>query len=110
MFRERSDWGGVQVLCPNGHDTVHHSRIDVWERGEDETRGLHVSVGEDGVHVDPKADVEHRQGQAGNPSPRRHGLTVWFWCEQCGKDNAFGLDLSQHKGETFLAYHPEEWS
>jgi hypothetical protein len=37
---------------------------------------------------------------AGNPSGRRSGLTVLFWCECCHRITR--LDIEQHKGETHL--------
>jgi hypothetical protein len=37
---------------------------------------------------------------ADNPSPRRHGIAIAFYCEGCG-DN-IELTLSQHKGETLV--------
>jgi hypothetical protein len=37
---------------------------------------------------------------AGNPSIRRHGLSVHLQCENCSKVSV--LTIAQHKGETFV--------
>jgi hypothetical protein len=34
----------------------------------------------------------------GNPSVRRHGFKVYFWCEACPAKSV--LSVSQHKGVT----------
>jgi len=76
--------------------------VEVWEREEDAGTGIHVTV--DGVdrptagrgvpRVTVDADME------GNPSDRRHGLRIFFWCEHCTDEIELALD--QHKGTTFL--------
>jgi hypothetical protein len=38
--------------------------------------------------------------RVGNPSSRRGGVAIRFWCEGC--DSAPELTLEQHKGETHL--------
>lgn len=37
---------------------------------------------------------------SGNPSARRDGLRVHFWCEFCG--DGLTLNIAQHKGVTLL--------
>jgi len=39
---------------------------------------------------------------SGNPSSRRDGLAIKFWCEGCPA--VLELTVEQHKGQTFLAW------
>ena len=82
-----------QLLCPNCQsEYLRHDRVDIFERGEDAPTGLHVTV--DSKH----ATVDTSLG--GNPSTRRAGLAVSFWCEICHARSA--LTLAQHKGNTLI--------
>jgi len=76
-----------------GEVFLHQFRIEVFAREEDESEGCHVTVGrEKNVTID--RDISR------NPSPRRSGLKVWFFCEICGHNSV--LDIWQHKGQTYL--------
>ena len=39
----------------------------------------------------------------GNPSRRRHGLKIYFWCEGCSSKSE--LSVSQHKGVTSVNFN-----
>jgi hypothetical protein len=67
---------------------LHHDVVEAFERGEDAKDGLHVRIVGGQMHVDRKL--------AGNPSERRHGLAIEFWCELCGGRSR--LTIAQHKG------------
>jgi hypothetical protein len=84
------------LLCPGcGYNNLHHEAIEVFERShEDASDGLHVIIEKGVVEVD--ADL-HR-----NPSPRRHGLSIHFWCETCAVLPV--LTIAQHKGETLVTW------
>lgn len=84
----------AELLCPScsGHN-LHHDRIEVFERGEDKDHGVHVVVDDGRATVDTSLQ--------GNPSSRRHGLTIRFWCEACSAQ--FNLNLAQHKGNTLVS-------
>lgn len=41
--------------------------------------------------------------QSRNPSARRDGVAIRFWCETCGEDN-IELVVEQHKGNSFLRW------
>jgi hypothetical protein len=62
--------------------------VDVYSRGEDlpETR---TRIGGD------------EMSSIGNPSSRRSGLNIGFYCENCPR--LFWLRIEQHKGETYLS-------
>ena len=85
---------GENVLhCPNCDGFyLHQEKTEVFERGEDSPTGLHVNIQDGAAKVD--------QIITGNPSPRRHGLTVHFNCETC--DSAVQMVVYQHKGNTFV--------
>lgn len=95
--------------CPYcGNDNTHQGNVEVYSRGEDSPDGTHVTVtqkpefgpahggrlpcGDGSVKVD--------RDLSGNPSLRRQGLRLWFWCEFC--PHPFSLDISQHKGLTII--------
>ena len=83
------------LLCPHCDFTyLHQGRVDVFERQEDATDGLHVST--DGRQVQVDNDL------ADNPSRRRHGLRIYFSCEGCCAGPV--LNIFQHKGQTFLRW------
>lgn len=82
------------LVCPSCNDTyLHQERIEVFDRSEDAQDGLHIVVDQMEVKIDPSLTR--------NPSPRRHGLTVYFLCEHC-QETTIKLDIYQHKGRTFL--------
>lgn len=87
-----SGWGAV-LLCPQcGGECLHHDKVEVFERCED-MGGLHITV-TDKVETDRDLDE--------NPSCRRHGLKIHFWCEFC---NAIPvLSIAQHKGSTCVDF------
>lgn len=86
---------GAELLCPScGHSNLHHDKVEVFECGEDATYGLHVTVKDAQTTVD--TDLK------GNPSSRRHGLEITFWCESC--DAKPVLRLLQHKGSTYVDF------
>lgn len=93
------------LACPNCQanpsnsftEQLHHDLVTVYERRED---AEHVTVtqvlsGQITMKIVPS------QG-SGNPSSRRHGLTIRFWCELC--DQISELTVEQHKGSTFLGW------
>jgi hypothetical protein len=93
----------TELKCPLcGLANLHHYRVEIWERHEDADTGIHVMV----LGVDrptfgrgtPQVTVDSAMG--GNPSDRRHGLRIFFWCEHCTDEIELALD--QHKGTTFL--------
>ena len=81
------------MRCECGGDYLHHEQVEVFERAEDAQHGLHVLIS--GTSMAVGTDVAR-----GNPSPRRHGLTIKFTCEMC--DRVSVLSIVQHKGQTFI--------
>lgn len=84
-----------QLVCPNCSGTcLHHSSVTVYEREEDDPKPLQIHVEEGRIAVSKNND--------GNPSPRRHGLRINFWCEEC--DEKPSLKILQHKGATLIEW------
>lgn len=83
------------VLCPCcGGTYLHHDKVEVYQRAtEDASEGL-------AVHLD--GDILVRTSMETNPSRRRDGMRVRFWCEGC--DETPSLILVQHKGQTFWGW------
>lgn len=95
-FDSYSENSGAQLLCPAcGDSYLHHDGVEVFECDEDATTGVHVSVSGGKAQVDNVLE--------GNPSARRHGLTVHFSCEGC--DAKPVLSISQHKGNTLVNFN-----
>jgi hypothetical protein len=101
MRPELSEESGVigrVLLCPYcGEEYTHHDRVEIFDCGEDAESGLHVVVAGERMTADRQL--------TGNPSRRRHGLRIHFWCEICG-GRRFALTIVQHKGATFLNVEP----
>lgn len=75
-----------------GFNCVHQERVDVFERGEDQEYGVHVSVGNMKAVIDTSL--------TDNPSKRRDGVSIFYSCEAC--NDITRLDIYQHKGNTFI--------
>lgn len=83
----------VPLECPNcGGDYLHQGEVNVYFRAEDAATGNHACVNPDSTTVDTNV--------IGNPSTRRHGLTIEFECENCTA--SLSLAIIQHKGQTFI--------
>ena len=88
----QEDWG-AELLCPKcGFNYLHHDRVEIFDRTEDASSGVHAVVDDGKVTVDTSLN--------GNPSSRRHGLTIHFWCESCKAKPV--LTIAQHKGNTII--------
>ena len=71
----------IVLLCPVCREAdLSHGRVDVYDRNEDEAV---VSM----TAVTGRRAVSARVPNegSGNPSARRHGLTIEFHCESCGE-------------------------
>jgi hypothetical protein len=92
------EWGDKYVLlCPLCRSNfLHHEIVETFERNEDDKKGMHTIVTHE--QVDVKYD-----SLDDNPSSRRNGLKIKFFCEQCQKKLPT-LVLSQHKGQTMMGW------
>jgi hypothetical protein len=76
--------------------------VTLYERGEDAAELVKM------VHFPPTLTTEVvASDPSDNPSSRRHGLAVRFYCEQCGgeaDDDVIELTIAQHKGSTEIGW------
>jgi hypothetical protein len=85
------------LTCPYcGNSYLHHGKVVIYERQEDAPRVLRTEVGDRGAKLEWVANDNR------NPSARRHGLYIEFYCENCGRRSE--LTIAQHKGETLLGW------
>ena len=98
MVPEFSGGFGEQMLCCArcGEAMLHQERVEVFiPQQEDDERGLRLSVNIEKVSF----ETDSHAGR-GNPSSRRDGVAITFWCEIChGKSR---LTIAQHKGAEYL--------
>lgn len=103
------DFGsGYKALrCPNCDECyLHQSDVAVFNRDEDADQVRVTTVRHDGVD-----EAIISEDLSLNPSPRRYGLRISFWCEHCdgGPDEDTtkkvpDLAIYQHKGQTFIEW------
>lgn len=88
------------LKCPCcGGENIHPSAVDVYFRAEDSDEGVFVHCNNMTVKaISPD----------GNPSARRDGLVITFWCENC--DDKPQMAIIQHKGTTFYAWRCNDGS
>jgi hypothetical protein len=87
-----------ELCCPHCGDVyLHHSNIIIYERGEDQDAIITTVIDHKDNRVPSSSFTTEN-----NPSRRRHGLTIQFWCECC--DAISNLNIAQHKGNTFLSW------
>lgn len=108
-FLDGATGNDAALLCPGcGEPWLHHHNIAAWDRDDEDSKtGLYVNVGA-GVSVEgapARNGLFVAREMTGNPSRRRDGLVVRFWCETC--DARPVLRLVQHKGETFITWGTE---
>nr|WP_315207619.1 hypothetical protein [uncultured Albidiferax sp.] len=95
QFDDYQDGAGAELLCPECNSNyLHHGKVEIFERGEDEKQGVHVSVSDGHANMDISME--------GNPSARRNGLNIHFRCEGCKAKSV--LAISQHKGITYVDF------
>ena len=88
----------ITLMCPEcKYNNLHQDTVAIFNCEEDRNEGTHVEVDGDKIHID--------KSMKGNPSPRRHGLSIHFWCETCGEEHpGHILNIYQHKGETHMGW------
>jgi hypothetical protein len=90
--------GEFALCCPScGFEYMHHDVVTVFARDEDKEQTIVTQI------VGRKTIVTFvASNKSKNPSARRDGLAVMFWCEGC--DSVNELCLEQHKGQTFFSW------
>lgn len=86
------------LRCPCcGSEYLHHAKVTVFDRGEDADAVARTEVLGAQVTIRPLDQCQD------NPSSRRGGVTIDFWCEGCGS-SPITLTLGQHKGMTEIGW------
>lgn len=94
--------GTQELACPNcGNRYLHHGKISVYSRGEDQPATLTV--------IEPVTGESEitEASQGANPSMRRDGLVIDFECECCTALPQ--LCIAQHKGATLVTWRNTEF-
>jgi len=84
---------------------LHHEGVHVFNRRGDESSsiGLLASIKDQVVELNSSGDT-----QTHNPSKRRNGILIEFWCEICGSgldgNSPLFLAIGQHKGQTEISW------
>jgi hypothetical protein len=103
------------LLCPRcGFQYLQHYAVTAYDRHEDAEYSTKTAIrcqmtfsgGPDGLVVETEQGrtiVEtERSSESRNPSSRRHGLAISFFCEGCHETSELTFD--QRKGNTILAW------
>lgn len=94
-----------QLICPScGEVWLHQYRVETFHRSEEDAKtGIHVAVEWMTVTVASHATMN------ANPSTRRHGMLIAFFCELCSEAETLPLVLAivQHKGITYVYWQPK---
>jgi hypothetical protein len=86
------------LLCPHCEGNyLHHGNVNVYTRYEDAEQTLHTTV----AGYQTKTALVASDTVL-NPSSRRGGVRINFFCELCGGES--DLTLAQHKGVTFVEW------
>jgi hypothetical protein len=89
------------LACPNCDSFyLHHDAVTVYDRDEDASDVTQVRV-ENGVATTMTIPNDVSR----NPSSRRHGMAIEFWCEGCGGE--FELTIAQDRGVTEIGWRGE---
>ena len=85
------------LLCPccNKGDYLHHDIVEIFERREDSGHCLHT------LSKGGRTITKISAGR-GNPSMRRHGVAIGFFCEHCGVRSK--MTVAQEKGQTLVEH------
>jgi hypothetical protein len=86
------------LTCPQCRgDSLHHGQVTVYDRREDAPRITKIEVQDRTANITAIGNKD-----SGNPSERRDGVAIRFWCESC--DTTSELTIAQHKGASLLGW------
>lgn len=106
-------FGNSLLICPHcgkssyhGGGFLHHLRIEIFSRTEDanDVRIIAVKKVEEDAQITLVGTIPNNL--SANPSSRRGGICIHFWCDCCG--GVAVLNIAQHKGETLLSWDISE--
>lgn len=76
-------------------DFTHHGDVEVYVRDREDGESQ-ITL----VNAKSKKTALMRDELDANPSCRRNGIRIWFWCECCHED--FSITMAQRKGMTYV--------
>jgi len=89
--------GELTLLCPHcSFEYLHQNRVVVYEREED--KNTIVTIVENVGSYGRCTNTIPKPKSVDNPSSRRHGVEIQFYCEGCSAISS--LRFAQHKGVT----------
>jgi predicted RNA-binding Zn-ribbon protein involved in translation (DUF1610 family) len=97
---ETRPWSNTasELICPRCQTAyLHHAGVVVYDRGEDGSTVIETKV------ASGKVEMRPTPASTTNPSSRRDGLAIQFWCENCG-EKPIELTIAQHKGTTEMGW------
>jgi hypothetical protein len=95
------------LVCPRcDFQYLHHCAVTVYDRHEDAEFVTKTKIRcSDTFFEEPHSEtviVTERSSESRNPSSRRHGLAILFFCEGCHETSE--LTIAQERGTTILAW------
>jgi|GEM_PF-1685699 hypothetical protein len=94
------------LCCPNCNNAygLHHDKITIWNRRKEDHDGVRFTI--KGTSLTSKLidGGDSLGGPKENPSKRRDGLVIEFWCEHCPEIKPINLRIAQHKGITLMGW------
>jgi hypothetical protein len=96
------------LLCPScGEGNLHSEKVTTFNRNEDDKICLVMES-----DIEGPSSMSMSRAAPDNPSLRRHGISISFWCEHCnpGVDGLVHLKIAQHKGasQIWWEFFPDE--
>ena len=92
----------IRCPCEDSQETafgnLHQEKIEIYPENEDQPLSVALSIPASGG----KLIAETIPIRKPNPSARRQGIRITFWCEHC--DRRPELCISQHKGNTEIGW------
>jgi hypothetical protein len=85
--------------CEAEESYLHHDYIIVYDRDGEDGDVLETVFDANGII---NKQEQHARRKSNNPSSRRDGVAIGFWCELCAKTTE--LTIEQHKGQTYLGW------
>lgn len=85
------------LLCPGcSGNNLHHSTVTVFTRSQEDAKPVRTIIGNAEVITGAMLPTGE------NPSSRRDGIAIGFWCENCSFQGE--LTIAQHKGLTLVEW------
>jgi hypothetical protein len=92
------DGWGYELICPGcASNCLHHKYVTVYDVAKEDAPQMTRTRVSHGIVESSEVPNTNE-----NPSSRRHGLAIGFWCECCPAKSE--LTIAQHKGNTLVEW------